>query len=184
MDAASPSLPSSLQGSLAFTTISIHARKAIQRLNDALKNKKTIDEEGHIEGEVEEVQEKKRIEEIIKAEDLINPTTLPRLQMIVKEYDKRVVGTPEQIRTYVVNRLIEESNTAKPSDRIKALELIGKIEDVGLFVERSKKTVEHAASGELAELLKQRLQRIIELDKDEFEDVDVETSGKTTERMP
>lgn len=167
---ATPSsgIPSSLQGSLAFTTISLRAKGAISKLNEAIKQNRTIDEEGKVEGEAE-VQLIKKVEEAMeRAEDLVNPTTIPRLQMIVKEYDRRVVGTPEQIRTYVVNRLIEESNTAKPSDRIKALELIGKIEDVGLFVERSKKVVEHGTTKELSEMLRERLKRIIELDKDEY----------------
>jgi len=153
-------LPASLQGSVGFATLFSKASEAIQRLNDALESGKTITEDGEIEGERREVQ-------------IIRPKTeAEMLEINLKEYKHKVVGTPDEIRTYVVNKLVEESQGPRAGDRIKALELIGKIGTIGLFVEKSEKTITHGTTAELESLLRKKIEKIIALDKDDFEEIE------------
>jgi hypothetical protein len=46
--------------------------------------------------------------------------------------------------------------------RIKALELLGKISDVGLFAEKSEVTITHQTTDDLKEKLRKKLQKLTE----------------------
>jgi hypothetical protein len=68
-----------------------------------------------------------------------------------------VVKNAVQIRTFVTNKLILESSNPDARVRIRALELLGKISDVGLFTERSEVTVTHRSTEELRKSLREKL---------------------------
>jgi hypothetical protein len=85
------------------------------------------------------------------------------LKNILSEYDQIVVKSAVQIRTYVTNKLIEESNNRDPKIRMRALELLGKIGDVGLFVERTEVTVKHKTTIELQTSIKERISRLLQV---------------------
>ena len=61
----------------------------------------------------------------------------------------------------MTNRLIIESDNADPKIRIRALELLGKISDVGLFTERSEVVVTHQSNTELEDKLRDKLRRLM-----------------------
>jgi hypothetical protein len=73
------------------------------------------------------------------------------------------VQSAVQIRTYVTNKLIEETTNPDAKIRIRALELLGKVGDVGLFVERSEVTVKHKTTVELEASIKDRVAKLLEL---------------------
>jgi hypothetical protein len=85
------------------------------------------------------------------------------LKSILSEYDQVVVSSAVQIRTYVTNKLIEETTHPDPKIRIRALELLGKVGDVGLFIERSEVTVKHKTTLELEASIKDRISKLLEL---------------------
>ena len=85
------------------------------------------------------------------------------LRNILSEYDQVVVQSAVQIRTYVTNKLIEETTNPDPKIRIRALELLGKVGDVGLFVERTEITVKHKTTIELEASIKDRVAKLLEL---------------------
>ena len=62
----------------------------------------------------------------------------------------------------VTNRLLEESQNPDPRIRIRALELLGKHSDVGLFSDRSEVTITHQSTDELKARLRAKLQRLIQ----------------------
>ena len=62
----------------------------------------------------------------------------------------------------VTNRLLEESQNPDPRIRIRALELLGKHSDVGLFTDRSEVTITHQSTDELKARLRSKLQRLIQ----------------------
>ena len=73
---------------------------------------------------------------------LMRPAVIMKLSALLSEYDYEVVRDAEQIRTYVTNRLIEESDSKMPGNiRMQALKALGAITEVGLFTERSEITV-------------------------------------------
>lgn len=101
------------------------------------------------------------------------------LKSILSEYDQVVVNSAVQIRTYVTNKLIEETTHPDPKIRIRALELLGKVGDVGLFVERSEVTVKHKTTLELEASIKDRISKLLELRSKSEEVVDVVAKPKT-----
>lgn len=85
------------------------------------------------------------------------------LRSILSEYDEVVVKSAVQIRTYVTNKLIEESTNPDAKIRMRALELLGKVGDVGLFIERTEVTVKHKTTLELETSIKDRISKLLEL---------------------
>jgi hypothetical protein len=79
----------------------------------------------------------------------------------------------------VTNKLIEETTHPDPKIRIRALELLGKVGDVGLFVERSEITVKHKTTLELEASIKDRISKLLELRSKSEEIVDVVVKPKT-----
>jgi len=106
------------------------------------------------------------------------PAAVLMTQSLLKEYSHAVVEHSVQIRHLVTNRLILESDNLDPKIRIRALELLGKISDVGLFTERSEVVVTHQSSGELEERLRDKLRRL--MGDNEVQDVEtVDIAGES-----
>ena len=104
---------------------------------------------------------------------LQNPAVGKHLATLLNEYDKQVVESSVQLRTYITNRLIEESNSKDARTRMRALELLGKITDVGLFAERTEITIKHQSTEELEKRLYEKLEKVI--DAEEVEVLEVTT---------
>jgi hypothetical protein len=61
----------------------------------------------------------------------------------------------------VTNKLVEETENPDARIRIKALELLGKISDVGLFAEKSEVTITHQTTDDLKERLRIKLSKLV-----------------------
>jgi hypothetical protein len=89
------------------------------------------------------------------------PAAVRLTKNILDEYAHAVVERAVQLRHLVTNKLILDSDNADGKIRIRALELLGKISDVGLFTERSEVVVTHQSSSELEERLREKLRRLM-----------------------
>lgn len=89
------------------------------------------------------------------------PGAILKLEALLTQYDHQVVETATQLRTYVTNKLIEESGGPDAKIRIKALELLGKIGDVGLFAEKIEVSIKEKRTEEIDALLKEKLERFM-----------------------
>ena len=90
-----------------------------------------------------------------------------------------------QLRRFVTNKLIEDTGLNDPRHRLKALELLGKISDVGLFSEKTEVIVKHATTEELEKQIRTKLSKIINAEKTintSFEVIDDEMG--TLEKEP
>jgi hypothetical protein len=83
-----------------------------------------------------------------------------KLGAYLSEYEKQVVADKVQVRTIVVNRLMEISQDDDNKVALKALELLGKASD--LFTERSEITITHKTSDELKQAIKTRIQLLMQ----------------------
>jgi len=81
---------------------------------------------------------------------------------ILTEFGHSVVESATQVRHLVTNKLIEETENPDPRVRIRALELLGKISDVGLFTEKAEVTITHKTTDELRESLRAKLAKLVE----------------------
>lgn len=91
---------------------------------------------------------------------LSTPQGAIKVQGILSEYDMEVVREAKQLRHYVTNRLVIESDNMDARIRMKALELLGKISDVGLFSERTEVTITTKSTIELEDTLKAKLRKL------------------------
>ena len=79
----------------------------------------------------------------------LNTAAAVLLKAMLNEYDVEVVRNAAQVRNYVKMRLLMLTGSDKESTQLKALELLGKMSDVGAFVERMEINVTHRTTEEL-----------------------------------
>lgn len=109
------------------------------------------------------------------------PTTISRtgtakvLSVAIKEYDFQVFADVQQARNFVTNKLVAMADCGDPKLELKALELLGKHSDIGLFTERSEITVHHTTSKGLEDSIKERVKRLMNAEVTDvipFDDLD------------
>jgi len=79
---------------------------------------------------------------------------------ILREFSHRVADDAAAIREVIKNKLLIETEHPDPKVRLKAIELLGKIGEVGAFVERSEVTVTHQTVDERRAALREKLLKI------------------------
>lgn len=146
-------------------------------------------------------QEKKEAEEVFKAytdpetknpdpkavnKYLNTPATVQHLYMMLSEYDHQVVQDAVQLRRYITNKLIEDTDLADPRHRLRALELLGKISDVGLFSEKTEITVKNVTQEDLEAQIRSKIFKILGNNAtvvDESDIIDVEINSLTPDDL-
>lgn len=96
-------------------------------------------------------------------EPLGNVNVAAALGGYIAEYERQIVADKIQVRTVVVNRLMEISRDPDNRTALKALELLGKASD--LFTERSEITITHQTSDELKAAIKERINQLMQMQK-------------------
>lgn len=80
---------------------------------------------------------------------------------LIKRFDFQAFADVQQARNFVTNKLIALADCGDPKLELKALELLGKHSDIGLFTERSEITVHHTSSKALEESIKDCVKRLL-----------------------
>lgn len=93
--------------------------------------------------------------------ELNTPAVAAKVGALLREYDQQVVVDATQLRTLITNKLILLADCGDTKYELKALELLGKIQDVGLFTEKSEVTVIHKSSEDLEEAIRDKVRRLI-----------------------
>jgi len=93
--------------------------------------------------------------------ELNTPEVAARVGGMLKAYDHQVVADAVQLRTVITNKLILLADCGDTKYELKALELLGKIQDVGLFSEKSEVTVIHKTTEDLEEAIRNKVRRLI-----------------------
>lgn len=91
----------------------------------------------------------------------MTPASLILTNSILQEFGHSVAESAVQIRHLVTNKLLLESENPDAKVRIRALELLGKISDVGLFAEKSEVTVTHQSTDDLRAKLRSKLEKLV-----------------------
>lgn len=84
--------------------------------------------------------------------------------VLIKKFDFQAFVDVQQARNYITNKLIQLSDCGDPKLEIKALELLGKHSDIGLFTERSEVVVSHKSSSDLENSIKERIKHLLNTD--------------------
>jgi hypothetical protein len=80
---------------------------------------------------------------------------------LIKRFDYNAFSDALQARNFITNKLITLADCGDPKLELKALELLGKHSDIGLFTERSEVTVHHTTSTALENSIKDRIKRLL-----------------------
>jgi len=79
---------------------------------------------------------------------------------ILSQFGHEIVKDAVQVRSFGDEQLVQETENPDPRIRIRALELLGKITDVGLFTDRSEVTVTHQTADDLRARLREKLTKL------------------------
>ena len=113
----------------------------------------------------------------VKAITKKTPAALLLTEKILNDYGHKIVEEASQVRHMVVNKLIQETENPDARIRVKALELLGTVSDVGLFTEKQEITITHQTSDDLRDRLRRKLQKMVDVTPDDVEDADVVEDG-------
>tara|TARA_R110000764_G_scaffold236900_2_gene332551 strand:+ start:28 stop:624 length:597 start_codon:yes stop_codon:yes gene_type:complete len=91
----------------------------------------------------------------------LTPASIRLTKSIITEFNHSVVESSRQLRNLVTNKLILETDNPDAKVRMRALELLGKISDVGLFTEKSEVTITHQTTDDIKEKLRVKLAKLV-----------------------
>jgi len=91
----------------------------------------------------------------------LTPASIVMTRNILEEFGRSVAESAVQIRHMVTNKLVLETDNPDPGIRIRALELLGKISDVGLFADKSEVTITHQSTEDLRLRLRSKLAKLV-----------------------
>ena len=91
----------------------------------------------------------------------LTPASLVLTNNILQEFGQSVVDSALQVRHLVTNKLLLETENPDPRVRIRALELLGKVSDVGLFAEKSEMVITHQSTDDLKAKLRDKLEKLV-----------------------
>lgn len=113
-------------------------------------------------------QDPEKVNKQAKAKNIakLTPASLVQTRAILDEFGNLVAQQASEIRHLVTNKLILETENPDARVRLKALELLGKIVDVGLFTERSEVTITHQSTDDLKSKLREKLYKLRTVDVD------------------
>ena len=89
------------------------------------------------------------------------PPAVKHLAGMLSQYDWAFVEQAKEIRGYVVAQLLEETKNPDAKVRLKALELTGKLTEVGSFMERVTVTKVDSSAEELTTRIRDRLAKLL-----------------------
>ena len=95
------------------------------------------------------------------SKELSQPQTAFAASLFLKSYANRIAADANEVRSAITAKLMEIANCGDPRYELKALELLGKHSDIGLFTERSEVTITHKTSAGLEEAIKERIKRLL-----------------------
>lgn len=99
--------------------------------------------------------------EAVNPPQLYQGNVAVKLSALLNEYDHRVLMDAAQARTYITNRLLEISSCGEAKHELKAIELLGKLSDIGAFTDKSEVTVTHRTSNDLKSVIEEKLHRLM-----------------------
>jgi hypothetical protein len=111
--------------------------------------------------------EKALIEAVAKrqqAAPLKNYSTALAAAGFLKTYGQNLAFDVGQVRAALTNKLLEIANCGDTKYELRALELLGKHSDVGLFTNRSEITVNYNSPDALESAIKERIKRLLNAD--------------------
>jgi len=112
-------------------------------------------------------REQDLIDQVVKnraSEPLTKVNTAFAAAAFLKTYGQHLAMDAAAARAAITNKLMEIANCGEIKYELKALELLGKHSDIGLFTERSEITISYKSPEALEEAIKERVKRLLNAD--------------------
>lgn len=99
-----------------------------------------------------------------KIESFQTPTTAFAAAGFLRTYGSQLALDVASARSAITHKLMELANCGDPKFELKALELLGKHSDIGLFTSRSEVTINYKNPEDLENAIKERVKRLLNAD--------------------
>jgi hypothetical protein len=99
-----------------------------------------------------------------KGKNLTSINTAFAAAAFLKTYGQQLALDAATARAAITNKLMELANCGDPKFELKALELLGKHSDIGIFTERSEITINYKNPEDLESAIKERVKRLLNAD--------------------
>jgi len=109
-------------------------------------------------------KEKALLDEVIKrkkTKNLTLPSTALAAASFLRTYGQQLAMDTAEARAAITNKLMEIANCGDPRYELKALELLGKHSDIGIFTQRSEITINYKNPADLENEIKERVKRLL-----------------------
>ena len=100
------------------------------------------------------------------------PAAVRHLTGMLTAYDWEFVAQARELRGYAVAKILEECEHPTASIRLKALALLGKVTEVGLFTEKIEVKKTDLTEAEIDAKLKEKLAKFMDIQDAEVIDID------------
>lgn len=90
---------------------------------------------------------------------LETPAAVRHLTGMLTAYDWEFIHQAKELRGYAVAKILEECESSNANIRLKALGLLGKVTEVGLFTEKIEVKQEKLSDSDLDQRIKEKLNR-------------------------
>lgn len=88
--------------------------------------------------------------------------SIKKMDTMLSLYEASFVDKAEQIRNYIVHKLLDEAeHTKNPHVRLKALKMLGDVTEVGLFTHRVENVTKDLSEEEINLEIKRRLDKLV-----------------------
>ena len=96
-----------------------------------------------------------------KPSNLTNQSTAFAAATFLRTYGQQLAMDAAEARAAITNKLMELADCGDPRYELKALELLGKHSDIGIFTERSEITIKYKDPDDLENEIKERVKRLL-----------------------
>lgn len=116
------------------------------------------------------------------------PAAVQRLVGMLTAYDWEFVQQAKELRGYTVAKLLEETENPNANIRLKALGLLGKVTEVGLFTEKVEIKQAPASDAELDQRIKEKLSKfmgvidVVDLSAQPVQDVELSENSDQSDQ--
>jgi hypothetical protein len=122
-------------------------------------------------------------EQKTKLLQLKTPAAVRHITGMLTAYDWEFVQMAKELRGYTVAKLFEETQSPNANIRLKALGLLGKVTEVGLFTDKIEVKKTDLTDEEIDRKLKDKLAKFMGVtDAEPIEDIEINESTDETDR--
>lgn len=112
-------------------------------------------------------KEAKKLADVVNKRQTKNLNHLPTAfgaAQFLRQYGQQLALDANQVRAALTVKLMEIANCGETKYELKALELLGKHSDIGLFTNKSEITINYKDPTELENAIKERVKRLMNAD--------------------